>query len=765
MNDIQITQEQPERASASPNRLDRLYHLLPAIYRMRDAEKAQGYALRALLRVISTEVNAVEDNIRQLYDDLFIETAQDWVVPYIGDLIGYRPVHEAGEPGDPATPQARTRNKILIPRREVANTIRYRRRKGTLALLEELAFDVAGWPARAVEFYKLLGWTQNINYLQPARAHLADLRNNDALDLLNGPFDAMAHTVDVRRIGSARNTTNAMVAQGRYNIPSIGVFVWRLKTYSVTQTPAYCAEDVDAHFFTFSALGNDVPLYVKPVRETEPTHIAEEANLPVPIRRRELQLHPQRYYGADKSFAIWVGSGDDAQPRTLVPLKNIVVADLSDWQYVPKGDEVAVDPERGRIAFPISTPPENGVWVSYQYAFSANIGGGDYERPLSQPDEFTLLQVGTPITGVAGTDSASEFAYTTVQAAIEGWNTLNPRPKNVVIELADNGVYTEQIRVVLRADERLQIRAANGKRPIIRLIDWRTNLPDALSITLSEGSQVTLDGLLITGRAVNIRGKKGQDTAQAICPAEVTIRHCTLVPGWGLHNDCHPRRPTEPSLELMNVRAAVTIEHSVLGPIQVNENQVTSDPIPIAIRDSIVDAMDGDSEAVGAPDNKPAHAVLTVQRSTVLGMVQVHAIDLAENSIFMDCLHVARRQRGCMRFCYVPPNCRTPRRYHCQADLAEQAGAVAVPAAQRDAARVLARERVRPQFASVLYGTPGYCQLSAQCAEEIKRGADDESEIGVFHDLYQPQRTANLRARLDEFTPAGMQAGIIFVED
>jgi hypothetical protein len=34
--------------------------------------------------------------------------------------------------------------------------------------------------------------------------------------------------------------------------------------------------------------------------------------------------------------------------------------------------------------------------------------------------------------------------------------------------------------------------------------------------------------------------------------------------------------------------------------------------------------------------------------------------------------------------------------------------------------------------------------------------------MGVFHDLFQPQREANLRARLDEFTPAGMDAGIIF---
>jgi hypothetical protein len=49
------------------------------------------------------------------------------------------------------------------------------------------------------------------------------------------------------------------------------------------------------------------------------------------------------------------------------------------------------------------------------------------------------------------------------------------------------------------------------------------------------------------------------------------------------------------------------------------------------------------------------------------------------------------------------------------------------------------------------------------CADDIKRGADDQSEMGAYHDLFQPQREANLRARLDEYTPAGMDVGIIFV--
>ena len=82
-------------------RIDRLYKLLPAIYRIRDTE--QQYSLQALLRVIAEQVNIVQDDIAQLYDDWFIETAEDWAVPYIADLIGYRPVLEAGSARDNST--------------------------------------------------------------------------------------------------------------------------------------------------------------------------------------------------------------------------------------------------------------------------------------------------------------------------------------------------------------------------------------------------------------------------------------------------------------------------------------------------------------------------------------------------------------------------------------------------------------------------------------------------------------------------------------
>ena len=361
-------------------------------------------------------------------------------------------------------------------------------------------------------------------------------------------------------------------------------------------------------------------------------------------------------YGEGRSLAIYADWAKN-NPNQPLPASAIIAADLSKWAYIPPRNRIAVDPVLGRIVFPPKQLPKK-VRVSYHYAFSADIGGGEYDRPLLQPATFTLYRVG------------DDEAFKRIGDVLRQWQ--HDQPKDAVIEFADSGVYVEQVNITLQDDQSLQLRAANGVRPIIRLIDWQTDQPDSLKVTMAPGSRLTLDGLLITGRAVQINGPLREPTDEAsdeICAAELTIRHCTLVPGWGLDNDCEPMRPAEPSLELINVRARVTIEHSIVGTIQVSEDEVRLDPIPINISDSIIDAMDYDREAIGAPGHPVAHTVLTIKRSTVFGIVQVHAIELAENCIFMGCMNVARRQLGCMRFCYVPHGCRTPKRYHCQPDL------------------------------------------------------------------------------------------------
>ena len=623
---------------------DRLYDLLPAVYRMRDAE--QGYPLQALLRVIAEQVNVVEDDIAQLYENWFIETCEEWAVPYIGDLVGYQLLNDAGEPSDVTTPREQQRERILIPRRDVANTIHARRRKGTLALLDELAMDVAGWPARAVEFYKLLGWTQNVHspylnrpmyhaarigdtvgsialryqitlddllWLNPhlkvdtaltagtrvlfgwrrGRGRTADLRDGDTLTHLDGPFDRIGHTVDVRRIDSHRTV-------GRYNIPSVGLFVWRLKAYSVSWagdteqasqsggTPAYCVEEEEPHCYTFSVLGNDTPLFNRPQPESEATHIASELNLPTRIRRRQLARHLNDYYGASNSFAIWAPDWPKKGVSAPIAASAIIVADLENWYYHAPKNYVVVDPESGRMVFPANQLPKRGVSVYYQYAFSADIGGGEYDRPISQPADARLYRVGAGGDFKTITDALNKWASdkqppapsasSTASTATDGIVT----PVSAVIEITDSGAYTEKLNLTLDAKESLQIRAANRARPVIRLLDYLADQPDALAVRGGKGSRFTMDGLLVTGRGLVVQGPEtDSETVPSTKPGDlcdVTIRHCTLVPGWGLHCDCGPRRPAEPSVELLNTTAQIKIEHSIFGSIEVTADAASTRP-------------------------------------------------------------------------------------------------------------------------------------------------------------------------------------------
>lgn len=765
--------------------LDRLYELLPGVDRMRDAE--QGYPLRALLRVICEQVDVVEQDIAQLYDNWFIETCDDWVVPYIGELIGYQPVNEAGVAQSARTPDGRAQNKVLTPRREVANTIDFRRRKGTLALLELLANDVAAWPARAVEFYTLLGWTQHLDHLRRARGGTVDLRSSETLDLIDGPFDCLAHTVDVRRPVSRRKP-------GRFNIPSAGVHIWRIRSYPVTHAPANCVKEIGRQCYTFSVLGNDAPLFTKYEPESSPTHIAEEINLPVPIRRRALEnrltVRPLKteaagaLYGEGKSLAVYAPDWPAKDAPQPLPRNLVIPADLSQWRYRASRDQVAVDPVLGRIVFPSGQVPPRGVWLSYHYGFSADLGGGEYDRLLTQPDAYTLYRVSKDYTGdgILGSIGAALLKWRDDQHALGGapagsadaatkanWQAAAQRLRYAVIEIGDSAVYTEALAVALETGESLQIRAGNRRRPVIRLPDYMPEEHDAFTISGKLGSRFTLSGLLVAGRGLEINGAaaaRATDGSGAtdsdLC--DVTIRHCTLVPGSGLDCGCEPTRAREPSVSVVNSSAKLVIDHSIVGSIQVYANEVMMDPVVIAIVDSIVDATSLERTALGAPDLSLAFARVSIVRSTVFGEFNTHAILLAENSIFAGPLMVGRRQQGCLRFCYVSPGSRTPRRYHCQPDLARSAVDERTPPLaddQRAVVKTCEGLRIRPRFRSMRYGTPDYCRLSDDCATEIVRGADDEAEMGVFHDLFQAQREANLRSRVDEYTPAGMNTGII----
>jgi hypothetical protein len=162
-----------------------LFALLPAVYRTRDADN--GGPLQALFAVMAAQSAIVEDNIEQLYDDQFIETCAPWVIPYIGDLIGYNSIFQVAA-------------AAFDSRAEIANTIGYRRRKGTLIALEQLAHDVSGRACVAVEEFKRLIVTESMREVRPRHLATADLRRVFALDRLGTAFDVSNRTIDVRRI-------------------------------------------------------------------------------------------------------------------------------------------------------------------------------------------------------------------------------------------------------------------------------------------------------------------------------------------------------------------------------------------------------------------------------------------------------------------------------------------------------------------------------------------------------------------------------------
>ena len=145
-------------------------------------------------------------------------------------------------------------------------------------------------------------------------------------------------------------------------------------------------------------------------------------------------------------------------------------------------------------------------------------------------------------------------------------------------------------------------------------------------------------------------------------------------------------------------------------------------------------------------------ADLHIEDSTVIGKVRVHTMELASNTIFLArrprhdpwaaAVWCSRKQRGCMRFCFVPDDSITPRRFRCLPD---------------DPSR---EAMLDPKFVTLRYGHPSYGLLSGDVPMAIWTGADNGSQMGVYHFLEETEAVRNVQIRVPEFLPFNLEAGI-----
>ena len=200
----------------------RLYDLLPAYLRYRDQSEPLDSPLRALMAVLELEHAAVECDIDQLYDDWFIETCQDWLAPFIGDLIGIRGFE------DPSA-------WVPSQRAYIANTLSYRRLKGTLPIIERVVGDVTGWPCVASAFRFRLAATQHLDHVRLDQGGLVDVRATETLARFESPFDSVPRTP---QLSGGVGLQPADCPRDGYNTPGLGLYLWRVRSYPVRRSSA-----------------------------------------------------------------------------------------------------------------------------------------------------------------------------------------------------------------------------------------------------------------------------------------------------------------------------------------------------------------------------------------------------------------------------------------------------------------------------------------------------------------------------------------------
>jgi hypothetical protein len=613
---------------------DRLLALLPQVFRIRDYEEAvriaqaQGFPapdtlsgdaegpLATLLAAVGRQLDLLEAEVDWLYEDQFIETCADWVVPYIGALVGARIV----DVGDAQS-----------ARLQVADTIRNRRAKGTARALASRAHDIMVAPAEAIEYAAYVVETWNPNFPGAGRATTA----------VNGQ--------DGRRLGLATEIGQHVVELrdmsegGRFAPANVGARVWTTRAAMHAETIPLPVPGGDPGRYHFDPLGRDMALWSFPQDADKDRSRLTAEQIPGPIPLAAAAEDPGRYY--ETAVGISIDGADQS-------VDQVCFCDLGDdgpgkWNHHGSPDEknrIRIDPRRGRFALPgggAGVDP-SAIRAFYHFGSAVRAGGaerkqttdaldarlrtelGDRDR-RTDPVDFSAPEVVPDSTAPSQVDNA-------FQQALDNFGT------NSAVRIEYGATITVPAATTLPANGNFEVRGADGVWPTLRLsAPWQ--------IQGGAGSILTLRGLRLADDALQV---------MAAGLKQLTLIDCTVVPGSGrIVID-------EPACKLIAVR-------SILGCLRVRPS------VEIDLIDCVVDSGAADVPVIAASDGSPA-GIFWSERSTLVGDVALLGFDEASNSLFARRpdrtntgapVSAQRLQSGCVRYSALPRGSIAPRRYRC----------------------------------------------------------------------------------------------------
>lgn len=780
-----------------------LYQRLPEIYRIRDGEQRPAGQLEDYLGILDEVLSGSRDNVETLYHDFFIETCADWVIPYLADLLGTSHLS-----GDPWTLRA-----------DVARTVFHRRRKGTLAAIESLSYSLSGWAAHAVESRERLAWLQHLNHQRPdegglpplslqtdittpVRGGVVNLRDPAQLALLHGPFDPFAHVADLKP---------GQVGAPRYNLPNLGIYLWRLKDYQVPLVEPGWIEAA-----SLSPGRSVVRCIVHPQADPmvlfnshrfhaddDPPELSELDAIPGPMPwprisreavvgdERDHIDHPSPYVAVSGHTATPQPPGDGSvgltlhlpQPLADLPLL-LPVADRR-WWYLrganlcaweeglspPLRDyEIVIDPKLGRVLFGVTDltteaqPIRDALLISYSYGFSGPTGAQPIAR-AALPTTWNLQ----PVT-VRTVSGGGAFA---LRNALDNLADETSLPGPLIIEITDSRSYDLDIALVsgngseggaatLTPNFPVWIRAAGNQRPMVRLQrPLRFRPADVLGADAAnrmDELEVRLEGLYLTWDrdAAAFSGDEALIGQAAL--NRLVLDGCTLDPGGALQLDGSPdgtRQGFRAGLELTDDYGFIDDPTEALAFDQIPVIEIRHSILGSAWVDpgyllDIRDSLIDAGSGVGDGPGNLAIAAATGDREELYGP------DIRFSGL--TCFGRARVNRAEGDGAILLHRLRV--RDH-------QYGCIRFSYFSGDGDRLPPHHGcvfgadTRLGFSHEWFGQPGYGQLRLSSDRRLLEQGPNQDAMGVFGYLLNTHKWKNLSIRYREFVPVGTRPVLI----